>query len=215
MAWQQNQPVWDPNQGAYVQPGNYGYDQNQHQQQWGAPQAYHGGYEAPPPPPEDANAAYAQQGGWNGHQEGGWNQENGEGQYHDPNGQQYHQNGHQEYSHEQYGAGNDANGSWQGEAPQPPEELGGAPPPPDIEDPFGVPPPPESLLSSLIFDEPDSATNTMRDPQTQAFKAGTFAKLIEHLTHPTVHGTPDFLPFISLLLSVYSDFAHSIRAPRH
>lgn len=63
------------------------------------------------------------------------------------------------------------------------------PPENDIEDPFGVPPPPESLLNSLVFDEPDSQANILRDPQTQNLKAGTFAKIIERLTHPTVHGT--------------------------
>lgn len=87
------------------------------------------------------------------------------------------------------------------EAPPPPPEeaergagYGGPgyvalPPENDIEDPFGVPPPPESLLTNLIFGEPDSPANVVRDPQTQNLKAGSFAKIIERLTHPTVHGT--------------------------
>lgn len=96
-----------------------------------------------------------------------------------------------------YGAGFD----YAGEAPPPPPdepERGAgygheayAPPPPenDIEDPWVVPPPPESLLTNLVFDEPDSPANIVRDPQTQNLKAGSFAKIIERLTHPTVHGT--------------------------
>jgi hypothetical protein len=91
--------------------------------------------------------------------------------------------------------------------PPPPEEgeMGagysaeGYPPGPpsdDIEDPFGLPPPPESLLNSLIFDEPDSPSNISRDPQTQNLKAGSFAKIIERLTHPTVHDANFLYDFV-------------------
>ena len=66
-------------------------------------------------------------------------------------------------------------------------------PPDDSEDPFGLPPPPESLLSNLVFEEPDSPANIIRDPQNpQNLKAGSFAKILEHLTHPTVHGTSHY-----------------------
>lgn len=117
------------------------------------------------------------------------------------------QQGHQDAAGTAYGShsGEDhANGAgfdYAGEAPPPPPDEpergagwtndGYAPPPPDndIEDPFGVPPPPESLLTNLVFDEPDSPANIVRDPQTQNLKAGSFAKIIERLTHPTVHGT--------------------------
>lgn len=102
--------------------------------------------------------------------------------------------------------------------PPPPEEsergagwdapMDPPPPPPDsdLEDlGFGVPPPPESLLSGLVFDEPDSPSNIIRDPQTQSLKAGSFAKIIERLTHPTAVGSscvlsPLLYPSTSLLL---------------
>lgn len=47
-------------------------------------------------------------------------------------------------------------------------------------------------MSKLVFDEPESPANMVRDPQNpQQLTSATFAKLIEHLTHPTVHGTSD------------------------
>lgn len=105
----------------------------------------------------------------------------------------------QHYTGDEHGAG--AGFDYAGEAPPPPPEepergagyvpdgYNPVPPENDIEDPFGVPPPPESLLTNLVFDEPDSPANIVRDPQTQNLKAGSFAKIIERLTHPTVHGT--------------------------
>lgn len=108
------------------------------------------------------------------------------------------------------GAGmNGMGGMMAGDMPPPPPEdgengagmqgIGYQPPAPpdDSEDPFGLPPPPESLLSNLVFEEPDSPANIVRDPQNpQNLKAGSFAKILEHLTHPTVHDSNFLYDFV-------------------